>query len=277
MLKKILIGVAVLVVLIGVGVYFLFSNLGAIIEAAIEKYGTAATQATVSVDKVTLSLGEGKGAISGLNVGNPPGFTTPKAFEMGMLQLAIDSSSVTANPVVIKDITILAPKITYERGAGGGNLEKIRDNVQKYAGAQASGGSSGGGAGKSDQPEKKVIIDNLYVRDAQITIVATNLPALGNRQLSTTLPTIHLKDIGKDKGGATPAEVASRVLGALADEAAKASVATLQRSLGNLGGAAQEQLRGLLGGGSSSGGSAPAAEGSGSGGVGDRLRGVLGR
>ena len=69
--------------------------------AAIEKYGTAATQATVSVDKVTLSLGEGKGAISGLNVGNPPGFTTPKAFEMGMLQLAIDSSSVTANPVVI--------------------------------------------------------------------------------------------------------------------------------------------------------------------------------
>jgi hypothetical protein len=273
MLKKILIGVAILAVLVGIGVWFLFSNLGAIVEAAIEKYGTAATQATVAVDKVTLSLGEGKGSISGLSVGNPSGFTTPKSFEMGTLNLAIDTGSVTGNPVVIKDVTILAPRITYERGAAGGNLEKIRDNVQKYAGAQGGGGTggSGGGAAKSDQPEKKVIIENLYVRDAQITIVATNLPALGSRQLSATLPTIHLKDIGKDKGGATPAEVASRVLGALADEAAKASVATLQRSLGDLGGAARQQLEQLAPG--ASGG----AGGGTGGGVQERLRGVLGR
>ncbi|MBM3539566.1 MAG: hypothetical protein FJX55_17275 [Alphaproteobacteria bacterium] len=268
MLKKILIGVAVLIVLIGVGVYFLFSNLGAIIEAAIEKYGTAATQATVAVDKVTLSLGEGKGSITGLNVGNPPGFTTPRSFEMGTLNLAIDTGSITANPVVIRDVTILAPKITYERGASGGNLEAIRDNVRKYAGAQESagraGGSGGGSSGgTSEQPEKKVIIENLYVRDAQVTIVATNLPALGTRQLSVTLPTVHLRDIGKDKGGATPAEVASRVLGALADEAAKASVAALQRSLGDLGGAARQQLEQAVPGGA--------------GGVQERLRGVLGR
>ncbi len=284
MLKKILIGVAALVVVAGIGAYFLYSNLGGILKAAIEKYGTEATQAQVSVSSVTLSPSDGAGSIARLSIGNPPGFTTPKSFEMGELKLAVDIRTLTGNPVTIRDVTILAPQITYERGAKGGNLEAIRDNVQKYAGTQAgskpppSEGSSSTPPTKSEQPEKKVIIENLYVRDAKITITAPGLPALGTRTLDATLPTIHLKDIGKDKGGATPAEVASQVLGAIASEASKVAVANLQRSLGNLGGAAQEQLRGLMGG-SSAPGSAPAAEGSGSGGggVGDRLRGVLGR
>jgi hypothetical protein len=282
MLKKILIAVAALVVLLGIGAYMLYSNLGSIIEAAIEKYGTEATQAPVSVSSVTLSPTDGAGSIAKLSIGNPPGFTTSKSFEMGELKLAVDIRTLAGNPVTIRDVTILAPQITYERGPRGGNLEAIRDNVQKYAGTPAgskpppSEGSTSTPPTKSEQPEKKVIIDNLYVRDAKITITAPGLPALGTRTLDATLPTIHLRDIGKDKGGATPAEVASQVIGAIASEASKVAVASLQRSLGNLGGAAQEQLRGLIPG--SSGGSAPeGGSGSGSGGVGDRLRGVLGR
>ncbi len=33
--------------------------------------------------------------------------------------------------------------------------------------------------------------------------------------MSASLPDIHLKDIGKDKGGATPSEVAGKLLSAL--------------------------------------------------------------
>lgn len=277
MLKKILIGVVVLVIVAGGGAYFLYSNLGSILKAAIEKYGTEATQAPVSVASVTLSPTDGAGSIAKLSIGNPPGFTTPRSFEMGELKLAVDIRTLTSNPVTIRDITILAPQISYERGQRGGNLEAIRDNVQKYAGAPEGKGSSGGAGGgtpaKSEQPEKKVIIENLYVRDAKITITAPGLPVLGTRTLDATLPTIHLKDIGKDKGGATPAEVASQVLGAIASEASKVAVASLQRSLGNLGGAAQEQLRGLMPGASGGTSETPASGG----GVGDRLRGVLGR
>jgi hypothetical protein len=276
MLKKILIAVAALVVLLGIGAYYLYSNLGSIIEAAIEKYGTAATQATVAVDKVTLSPTDGKGSIAGLNVANPPGFSKAQAFEMGTLQLAVDIGTLTQNPVVIRDITILTPKILYERGSSGGNLEAIRDNVRKYAGAEASGGGTGsggsstpsGGGSKPETPERKVIIDNLYVRDAQMTITAPGMPALGDRKLNSTLPTIHLRDIGKDKGGATPGEVAQRVLGAIAEEASKVAVAQLQRSLGDVGGALRQQLEPSAGGSGATGGT---------GGVGDRLRGVLGR
>jgi hypothetical protein len=283
MLKKILIGVVVLVILAGGGAYFLYSNLGVILKAAIEKYGTEATQAPVSVSSVTLSPTDGAGSIAKLTIGNPPGFTSPKSFEMGELKLAVDIRTLTANPVAIRDVTILAPQITYERGQRGGNLEVIRDNVQKYAATPEgskpppSSGSSGSSPAptKSEQPEKKVIIENLYVRDAKIIITAPGLPALGTRTLDATLPTIHLKDIGKDKGGATPAEVASQVLGAIANEASKVAVASLQRSLGNIGGAAQEQLQRLAPGGT--GGTGETTGSGAGGGVGERLRGVLGR
>jgi len=38
---------------------------------------------------------------------------------------------------------------------------------------------------------------------------------LADKQISTDLPEIHLKDIGKDKGGSSPAEAAKEIFGAL--------------------------------------------------------------
>jgi uncharacterized membrane protein len=79
MLKKIAIGIVVLLVIIAGAVYFLLSNLDSIVKAAIEKYGTAATQATVKLDSVKISLTSGEGRLNGLSVGNPKGFATPQA------------------------------------------------------------------------------------------------------------------------------------------------------------------------------------------------------
>ena len=234
MLKKILIGVGVLIVLAGAGLYFLYSNLDSLIEAAIEKYGTAAIQAPVTVESVALSPTSGSGAINGVVVGNPPGFTTPDAFRLGIISVAVDIATLTQNPVVIKEIVIAAPQVTYERGSGTGNLETIRDNVQKYAG---TGGTTQ--TAPAEGEPRKVIIENLHVRDGNVTVAAS---ALQGRTLSTGLPAIHLRDIGKDKGGATPAEVAQRVVGAIAEQSARAGLASLNQSLRELGGAAQEQI-----------------------------------
>lgn len=254
MIKKLLIGVLAVVVVIAVGFYFLYANLGSLIEAAIEKYGSAATQAKVSVDSVTLSATSGSGAISGVVIGNPPGFSTPSAFELGTISLQVDIATLTSNPVVIKEIVIAAPKVTYERGASTGNLETIRDNLRRYAGADPARSPGTGGGAPAEGETRKIIIENLYVRDGQVAVSAT---ALKGRTLSSGLPAIHLRDIGKDKGGATPAEVAQQVVGAMADQAARAGLADLNKSLRELGGAAQEQIERA----------AP--------GLGDRLRGVV--
>lgn len=259
MMKTILIGLVAVLVVAGVAFYFLYANLGGIVKAAIEKYGTEATQAKVTVDSVTLSATDGAGSISGLSVGNPTGFATPTAVTVGAVSVKIDTGSITKTPIVIKEVVIAAPKVTYERGNTGGNLEKIQENVTKYAGVGGGGKPAASSGGKQ---EPKVIIENLYVRDGQISISHT---ALQGRTLSSGLPTIHLRDIGKDKGGATPAEVAEKVLGAITQSASKVASVDLDKALGQLKGA----IGGAVGGAGGQLQNAPAA-------VGDRLQGILG-
>ena len=271
MLKKLLIGLAVVVVIVGVGVYFLFSNVGGIVKAAIENYGSAATQAKVTVDKVDLSLSSGEGSISKLFIGNPGGFTTAQALSVGNVSIKVDTASVTKFPIIIKEVVIASPDVTYERGTTGGNLEKIQDNVQRYAGlAQPAPGGQTPAPTKpeaskpagGDKPEPKFIIENLYVRDGKVAISHT---ALQGRTLSSGLPTIHLKDIGKDKGGATPAEIAEKVVGAITQQASKVASVDLDKALGQLKGVGQ-QIQGV-------GGQVPQNL---PGKVGDKLQGILG-
>ena len=270
MLKKVLIGIAVLVVVaivaVGGGVYYLYSNLDSIVKAAIESVGGDATQTKVSVKDVKLSLTSGEGSISGLIVGNPKGFSTPESLSLGSVSVRVDTDSVTKMisdpkaPVVIKEVAINAPSITYERGASTGNLETIQQNVTRYAGLDKAKKPA---AESKDEP--KIIIENLYVRDGRIAISHT---ALQGRSLSSGLPTIHLKDIGKDKGGASPAEVAERVLGAITQQASRIASVDLDKALGQIKGVVTDQLK-------SAGDQVKSLPGAVAP-VGDQLKGILG-
>lgn len=252
MLKKVLIGIAalvvVLVVAVGGGLYYVYSNLDSIVKAAIESYGGDATQTKVSVKEVKLSLTSGEGTISGLIVGNPKGFSTPESLSLGSVSVKVDTGSVTKMasdpkaPVVIKEVAINAPSITYERGASAGNLETIQQNVTRYAGVDQSKSAAKPAAGGKEEP--KFIIENLYVRDGKIAISHS---ALQGKTLSSGLPTIHLKDIGKDKGGASPAEIADKVLGAITQQASKVASVDLDKALGQLKGAVGQQLQNVGG------------------------------
>ena len=75
--------VAALIVVIGGASIFLLSNLDGLIKEAVEKVGTEATQAKVTLNEVSISIKSGSGELRGLNVANPKGFKTPSAFELG--------------------------------------------------------------------------------------------------------------------------------------------------------------------------------------------------
>lgn len=109
-----------------------FSSLGSLIKAGIETYGTEITQAKVTLDSVELDITSGKGALSGLMVGNPKGFKTPSAFKLGRISITIDTASVASDPVIIKEIVITKPDVTYELGPGGNNIDAIQNNVNAY-------------------------------------------------------------------------------------------------------------------------------------------------
>ncbi|MBO6783843.1 MAG: hypothetical protein JJ899_11305 [Alphaproteobacteria bacterium] len=229
-MKKVLIGLGVLVILVAVGVFVFLGSLNDIVRAAVEKVGSDMTQTNVTLNEVDIELTSGKGALRGFSVTNPNGFSDDDAFKFDEVAVTLDLTTVRSDPVVVKEVVIQGPDVVYEFGKdGGSNLETLNNNVQSKAG---SGG--GGSASKGETPN--IVIENLYLRDGSVSVIAPLL----NEKMSVPLPTIHLKDIGKDGKGATPEEIADQVMAAVL-KGAQDAVAQAKIDVEKLTGAAMEE------------------------------------
>ena len=249
------IGVAALVVIvIAVGVY-LWSSLDSLVETAIEKYGSQVTQTRVEVAGVKLTLTSGEGAIQGIQIGNPAGFGRKHIFTLDNVSVAVDPKTVTEDVVVIDKILIQAPQIFYEiNDKGQSNVDVLKKNVQ-----QATSGT--GKAAGSDAKEAKLIIRKLIINKGKID---ARIVALGDKDLSANLPRIELTDIGKKSGGATPAEVAEKVVSVLIEKVGPAVAGLgVDKYLGKTADEAKAQLKE---------GAEKAGEK-----VGDKLKGLFGK
>ena len=247
--------VAVVVVAIAGGVY-LWSSLDSLVEAAIEKYGSQATQTRVEVAGVKLALTSGEGSIRGIQIDSPAGFSRKQLFTLDNVTVAIDPKTVTDDVVVIDKIIIQAPQVFYEiNDKGESNVDVLKKNLQQATGSK-------GKAAASDGKEVKLIIRKLIIEKGEID---ARIAALGDKNLSANLPRIELTDIGKESGGATPAEVAKKVANVLISKVGPA-VANLgvQQYLGKSADEARAKLKE---------GATKAVEDK----VGDKLKGLFGQ
>ena len=90
----------------------------------------------------------GEAALTGFQMGSPSGFKSPKAMSFGIVSVKIDPASVTSDVILVKEIVIAKPEITYESASGGGcNFDAIQKNVNSYVKEM---GASGGGGAKQD-------------------------------------------------------------------------------------------------------------------------------
>ena len=206
-----LILVVAIVVVVGV------LNLDRGIKAAVETLGPKYTQADVSLNEVDLSLKTGKGSLRGLTVGNPAGFKTAQAFSLGEITVQVDTSTVTSDVIVIEQIRILAPQITYESGKNGSNLDQLQKNVTAAAGG--AGETTGTEQGDSAEKAVKLIIRDLQINDGKLSY---SNALLGDTTVDVALPAIQLTNIGEKSGGATSAEVVKQVLAAINRKAGSA-------------------------------------------------------
>lgn len=241
MFKKIAIGLGVIVVVIAVGIYYAASNADKMVKTAIESNGSRVTQVAVALDAVDLSLQEMKAGLRGLTVANPPGFKTARAVSLG--EISVDIGDISREMIVIDEIMVRAPEITYEIGSGGSNIATIQENVDNFMKVAQGGGSAGESAGSSssggESAGPKVVISNLYIQDGKVNVSAS---LMQGKTLTTPLPNIHLTDIGKDSGGATPAEVVDQVIAAITKHSGSAasSLDLSQLGLSDISGKAAE-------------------------------------
>ena len=214
LLKIIALLVLVVVILVGVGIYFLDSG----IKTAVETFGPQYTRTDVSLGSAKLSPWSGEGSLSNLVVANPDGFKTPNAFSLGEIAIALDTESLTADPIVVTSLRILAPEITYEQGKSSTNLEQLQKNVEQSVGATTAASDTStddSGAGT------KLIIKELLISGGKIHY---SNPLLGGKTVDVALPEIKLSGIGEKSNGATGAEVAEQILAVINKNAMSAVV-----------------------------------------------------
>ncbi len=224
-MKKILLGIAV-VVLFGIacGAWWLYRSLDSLVASAIREYGPEITGVSVKLSSVKIVPADGTAALRGLIIGNPKGFKTEHALSLDEISMRLDIGSLTKDVILIKEISINKPDVTYEYASGGSNLDVIQRNVERYV-AENLGGKD---KPKDKGPGKKFIIENVYIKNGTANVSAE---ILKGKAMSVPLPDLHLADIGKKSNGATAGEAAKQVLGAITQSVTK-SVSSL-----NLGGA----------------------------------------
>ena len=223
MKKTIWVTISMVVVLTGALIFFLLFSMDSLVTMAVEKFGSEALQAKVTLDQTKISAASGKGTLRGLTVGNPKGFETDSAFKLGEISMELDVASITKDTVLIKEILIAAPEITYEIGTDGSNLDALQRNVAGMAGGGSGKSSDGDKSAKSGNGGKKLIIDNLVIKDGNINVSAVGLKG---QKMTVKLPKVQLSGIGRKDGGATPAEVVKKLIDAI-NAAAGGAVKTL--------------------------------------------------
>lgn len=203
-MRKLLYAAITFVVVVAAAAIYLYSSLDLIVRNAIVESGSRATAAQVSVASVSLFLSRGKGTLLDVMIGNPPGFSTNPALKVAEVDLVIDTATVAANPVVVKEVVIDGPAILDEPGSDGDNLDLLRRHAQ--------GSAATAGGTPSNSQGRKVVIERLLITHGIVTLAVPGQPAV-----TAKLGDIELRDIGRSTNGATEAEVAEQVLAAVAD------------------------------------------------------------
>lgn len=220
---RLLIVIVIIVVLAVLGVTMFLDRA---IKAGVETIGPKVAGVDVKLRSVSLSPLSGSGGLKGLVVGNPPGFKTPWAINVGSASLALEPRSLLSDKIIVKSISVEAPQITFETDLRANNLNKILENVK--------GAASGNGqpTGKPEEPArskeakaaKKLQVDDFIIKNGRIHVSVT---ALGGQSATLALPEIHLQDLGKGPEGITAAELTKRIFEEIERKAAQASADTV--------------------------------------------------
>lgn len=225
-LKKLLLITGILVVvLIVAAVLVVGLFLDKIVKTGIETVGPKVTQVTMKVDAVNISMLSGSAKIKGFVIGNPDGYKEPTAISVGLAEVQVVPSSLLSDKIIVKNVQVDAPEITFEGGLSGNNLTKIQQNVNDFVTGLTGGPSTNAAAAtpaKPAGPGKKLEVDHFLITNAK---VHGSIKLFAGKELplpSLPLPDIELKDLGTGTNGITPGELVQQVMSAVTSSTLKA-------------------------------------------------------
>jgi|TARA_R110002073_G_scaffold37866_5_gene109369 vacuolar-type H+-ATPase subunit H len=223
---------AIIIVLVVLGfvalIAFGLSQADAIVKAAIERGGTYATQTTTTVDDVHLGITDGTFEMNGLTIANPAGFSSDHFFKLAGTNVKLDTASITSNIISVPSVSFDGIDVILDKGKDPSNYNTILNSLKRFENSDTK-------AAPENQGGKKVTIDTLTLNNIDIRVA--NMPGVSllTGDVAINIPTIELKDIGKDKP-MTTAEVVNLVIKTVLTAAVEAGGGILPTNiLGELG------------------------------------------
>jgi len=236
-LVKVILGVIiVLIVLVLVVALTLPFTISPIVKTAAATLGPQVLGVPVSVGKVSLNPFAGRMIISRLSVGNPQGYSDNPAFAANTVDIDLKMTSLLGDVIVVEKILVEAPLISYETRDGVSNFDTVQANAKKSSDDDKA-------PRPADAPSaeikagKKVIIELFTLNSARVSYVSAL--TLG-KSVTLPLPSVTVKDIGKDSGGTPAADAAAQIVNAVAGGLGQAVTAAASQTAGAL----QDALKG---------------------------------
>jgi hypothetical protein len=206
-------GIAIALVLLLVIAVFVYvgSNTNSIVQNAIEVMGPEYLGAAVRLDAVDISLRDGRGTLTGLEIDNPPGFEGPYAMRVGTVSIKVDLAKSNSGLIVLNGVDIEDARVA-------AIVKSPNDtNIRTLATHTPASGSS----------PIKFVIDRLDLTGAQASVSSPLLTAAKE----IDLPDVHLRNIGRSSGGVGAGEVIDQILAPIAKAVSQSLGETGIRSL----------------------------------------------
>ena len=254
---KVLVRFLVLIGVLGIiAVVLVGLSLDALVKGGIETMGPRILGVPVTLEDVDVTLLSGttmRAGLAQLVVKNPAGYETASAVSIPDIRIHVDWNSLLTDTVIVEEVLIVAPAITFEWSLEGSNLGTIHENVKRNT--RSGSDDNGGGKGKKHKEgqefDKTVHIKKVTVKDAVI-----NVSFIGGQDEVTRLPLpdLELRDIGNPSGGTTFSQASAVIFEQIYDAIDKAvmkpgvllpqGVEQLGKSIGKIG---KELLKELFG------------------------------
>lgn len=225
-LRRFLIAAVVIVLVIYLVLSF---SLGWVVKTAVNRVGPGITQTKVELAGAHISPLTGSGELSGLTVGNPPGWVSANALYLGRISISLKPLSIFADHIVIDDLEIEQPEFVYETKIVSSNISDLLKNMN-------SGKAETAGA-KSNGKTVKFEVKHLRLTRGKVTL------GVGEKELPLPLPTIDLRDIGTAEGGITADQLAVAVMKNVSSEIISTTTSAASKIGSTAGAAAAEGVK----------------------------------
>lgn len=231
---KVILKLIVALAIIGVvGFFVLLTNLNTLITNAVNTAGPMIMKVDVFLEESKVSLLSGSGELKKLKVGNPYGFKTEHLFNLDNIAIELNPSSLASDTAHIKKVHIDGPHVIFEGDPLKNNIKSLIDGLSDDSPSAPEEEQESDEDEKAPAKEQKIIIDHLVIENVKLGV---SHPLLQGKALNVTLPRIELRDLGKEEGGATPADVVKSIM----KEFYRVVLPAIQNTLGDVGNVGKE-------------------------------------